>query len=658
MSLNSRILLPILALAALSAFSLFWLSLTSVQSAEERTASANLAIEFVSRSAKMSDNLRAAKADLKRVLDMTRLMEVDEVWSSIEREIGIVSDDMAWLVTNTADEQMLAELEVASTLLNQWVHDAGILLGVTQSNEVPTAEKVTRTEVSLTAAFLSLSHEAQAKVELASIVSLHDMRTKIMRTAVLLTAGLTAVLLASFLMARRLSNDVSRIAIGLLNLAEKKDERKTERNVLKSAFLAMSALEQALEERKQLEIQTRKAETERRENTEKEKGRAESERKRIAEESKAAEARAEAQRRRAEQSAKLEQDIARVVRAARDGELDSRIELSFEEPSMNEVSQGVNALLETIAASISQAQATQQKLAGGDLTARFEGEQKGIFKSLQRDINRTAEQFQDAMQQISASSQAILNDAKGISGAAKSLAKRTERTASNTETTSNTVKRVSHAASEMATNAAESSKLVDASIQKVSSSDESMKNAMQTMDEIANYSKQISSVVSVINDISFQTNLLALNAGVEAARAGSAGSGFAVVASEVRALAQRSSESAKEIETLIVHSGQRVEVGVQVVKQTGEALKVVASAVNEISDRVSSIAKEARNQSSEIREVQASLTEIDQATQSNAAMFEETTAASESLTTAADSLANLSSQFESGERDGLVRLSA
>ena len=62
---------------------------------------------------------------------------------------------------------------------------------------------------------------------------------------------------------------------------------------------------------------------------------------------------------------------------------------------------------------------------------------------------------------------------------------------------------------------------------------------------------KINELTDAIMSISSQTGLLALNASIEAARAGEAGRGFAVVASEISNLATQTSETVKNIDTIV-----------------------------------------------------------------------------------------------------------
>ncbi len=137
-----------------------------------------------------------------------------------------------------------------------------------------------------------------------------------------------------------------------------------------------------------------------------------------------------------------------------------------------------------------------------------------------------------------------------------------------------------------------------------------VQNAIEAMGAIEASSNRISQIIGVIEDIAFQTNLLALNAGVEAARAGDSGRGFAVVATEVRALAQRSSDAAREIKALISESAGHVASGVQLVNRTGDALVQITSEVAAVDEQFSAIAESSASRNRGLDEVSALVSEL------------------------------------------------
>ena len=291
-----------------------------------------------------------------------------------------------------------------------------------------------------------------------------------------------------------------------------------------------------------------------------------------------------------------------------------------------------------------------KSLAAGDLTTKIETAFSEEYETLRCDFNDAIENLLGAMSSVVENAGMIRGEAAEISNAADDLSRRTEKQAATLEQTATALDQLTSSVRSAADGAHQASGMVDEAKSHAEASGKVVKEAVEAMGEIENSSNQISKITSVIDDIAFQTNLLALNAGVEAARAGDAGRGFAVVASEVRALAQRSSEAAREINNLISKSGSLVKRGVGLVGETGAALEGIVKSVSEVANNVMEIAASAGEQSSGLAEINTAVNQLDQVTQQNAAMFEETTAASHALTREAENLHQTTERFSIGDR--------
>ena len=287
-------------------------------------------------------------------------------------------------------------------------------------------------------------------------------------------------------------------------------------------------------------------------------------------------------------------------------------------------------------------------LAEGNLTHRVTTELTGPLEQLKTDFNAAVPKLQQVLAAVVQSIDTISTGANEIEQASDDLSRRTENQAASLEETAAALEEITATVRATAGNAGKASTIVNRTKDTAQASGHIVESTIAAMSQIEQSSKQITDIIGVIDEIAFQTNLLALNAGVEAARAGDAGRGFAVVASEVRALAQRSSQAAKEIKSLIGASSEHVTAGVKFVGQSGTALHQIVEEIIEINELVTEIAQAASQQSTGIEEVNAAVNQMDQVTQQNAAMVEESTAAAHHLSGEARNLAGLVANFEVG----------
>ncbi|OOW59115.1 methyl-accepting chemotaxis protein [Xanthomonas cissicola] len=342
----------------------------------------------------------------------------------------------------------------------------------------------------------------------------------------------------------------------------------------------------------------------------------------------------------------VEEEVARIVRAAASGDMSGRVETDGKQGFFLQLAQQLNGLLDANAGSLEQISTLLSALSRGDLTVRMHGEFSGVFAQMRDDANATAEQLADIVGRIKMSSIAINSAAGEIASGNSDLSHRTEQQAANLEETAASMEELTSTVKQNAESARQANQLAIGATGVASQGGEVVSQVVTTMSGIEASSKKIADIISVIDGIAFQTNILALNAAVEAARAGEQGRGFAVVASEVRTLAQRSAGAAKEIKGLIDDSVHKVAEGSALVRKAGATMADIVASVQRVTDIMGEISAASQEQSSGIEQVNQTITQMDETTQQNAALVEEATAAARSMEEQAGHLAEAVSVFK------------
>ncbi|MFM7349551.1 MAG: methyl-accepting chemotaxis protein [Erythrobacter sp.] len=285
-------------------------------------------------------------------------------------------------------------------------------------------------------------------------------------------------------------------------------------------------------------------------------------------------------------------------------------------------------------------------LAAGDLSSRLSTPFPGEYDQARALLNESCTALDELVSAVALTAERVATGAHELRDASGDLAGKTEQQTAAIETVARTANALLREIEGQAALWAETRATALGAKADADRGAADINGAVEAMTRIEASSAEIGETIAFIDTIAFQTNLLALNAGVEAARAGEAGKGFAVVANEVRALAQRSAESASAIKQMVAASKDEVALGVTRVQQMVSLLASLVARFSDIAQQVDRIALGSDGTLKAIREIDAAMHLLDRGMQQNAAMSEQTSAASLELLRGAEELNEQVARFQ------------
>ncbi|MEZ0312366.1 MAG: methyl-accepting chemotaxis protein [Myxococcota bacterium] len=256
----------------------------------------------------------------------------------------------------------------------------------------------------------------------------------------------------------------------------------------------------------------------------------------------------------------------------------------------------------------------------------------------------------------------------------KEVAKNIEELSTAAEETAASMNEMDVSISQVETNANETSKLsetvtsdaetgvsaINKTINGIDKIKESSRVAAEVIGNLGQKIDEIGNILTVIDDVAEQTNLLALNAAIIAAQAGEHGRGFAVVADEIKALAERTGSSTKEIAELIkaVQDESRnaiqvmsqgvedVEEGVRLGHNAEDALRKIVESAKRSTLMIKAIAQATVEQSKGSKQVTNAISRIAETVQQIALATAEQAKGSEQIMKSAERMKVITQQVE------------
>ena len=265
---------------------------------------------------------------------------------------------------------------------------------------------------------------------------------------------------------------------------------------------------------------------------------------------------------------------------------------------------------------------------------------------------------QDA-KQLAASSQQVLKASESQSEAAEATSAAVEEMAVSISSVAENTDMVRQLSRNGMENIQKGNVSLSELIGEITMVESSVDEIANSVSEFIHSTEAITHMTQQVKEIAEQTNLLALNAAIEAARAGEQGRGFAVVADEVRKLAEKSAQSAHEIDrvtmtlgsqsasvaTAIQHSQKSLQTSQDYLENVAEVLGDTNNSVTKSTEGIDNIGMAVNEQKTASQEIARNVEKVAQMTEANRMSIQKNTEATQHMEQQLGVLRELVSHF-------------
>lgn len=339
------------------------------------------------------------------------------------------------------------------------------------------------------------------------------------------------------------------------------------------------------------------------------------------------------------------EEVSQIMQNLAMGDLDSRIQGDYK-GELHLLKINVNRSLDALVSLLNELGLIMQNLSEANLTRSLQGSYHGEFSVLKANTNKTIARLMELLGEITEGTAQSAVAIAQTSDAARYVAGESSRQMLAIEQVSLTLQETALSVHDVAGKAREGSELAATTAGSAHQGQAQLARLIELIQQTdAEYGK-IEQITDEITRIADKTHLLSLNAGLEAMRAGDAGSGFGFVAQQIGRLAEEVSTSARHIGAVIDGSAQKIRLSVHATRETRTAMAHIAEAAGISQQNAQAISVAIVQQSAAITSLTERVSHIRQSSEATASASEEISATMHHLAQTVRNTADQTAQFK------------